>query len=289
VIRAAGGLLLRKTTTGKVRVLIVHRPAYDDWALPKGKLDAGETPQAAGLREVLEETGYRCRIVSQLGSTRHDTTDGAKEVEWFAMRPLPQSPGFVPTDEIDEIRWLSPKKARRAIDYDNERNLIAETDLDALTRTGTIRLLRHTEAGKRARWIEDDTYRPLTRKGVSQAIAISSSLAQAGIDRVLSSPFTRCSQTAAVVGDAHGVPIEIDSRLVEGADMDATMALIDSLHGDNAVVCTHGDVIPLILERMRQEGLGLPSPIHCSKGSIWEVDVDGGKYTEGRYVPPPRP
>lgn len=80
VVRAAGGLVLHKTPKGNLKILIVHRPSYDDWSLPKGKADKGETPEETAVREVLEETGYHCRIVAPIGTTRHRMSRGVKEV-----------------------------------------------------------------------------------------------------------------------------------------------------------------------------------------------------------------
>ncbi|MGH8914753.1 MAG: NUDIX hydrolase, partial [Acidimicrobiia bacterium] len=88
LVRAAGGVVFRRTAKGNLRVLVAHRPRYDDWSLPKGKADAGEPPEVTAVREVLEETGYHCRIVTPLGTTRYRIQGGVKEVDWYAMRPL---------------------------------------------------------------------------------------------------------------------------------------------------------------------------------------------------------
>ena len=94
LIRAAGGVVLRPTKNGRLKILVTHRPRYDDWSLPKGKADPKETPEQTAVREVLEETGYLCRIIAPLGKTRYPVSGGTKEVAWFAMRPLPDSKGF---------------------------------------------------------------------------------------------------------------------------------------------------------------------------------------------------
>ncbi|MCI0425080.1 MAG: NUDIX hydrolase [Actinobacteria bacterium] len=287
VIRAAGGLVMRKTGKGRIRVLAVHRPAYDDWSLPKGKIEDGEGPETAALREVLEETGYSCRIVAPLATTRHTIAGGVKEVVWFAMRPLPASPGFVPNDEIDQIAWLGPKKARRALVYENERELIDPTDLARLAATGTLRLLRHVDAGDRGGWRGDDTQRPLSNKGRRQASVTADKLATAEIDRVLTSPYVRCIESVAPLAVATGVEIEIDQRLAEDEVSDAAYDLVLDVVGYNAVICSHGDVIVGVLRRLRRQGLAIKTSPECAKGSIWEIDVDGGKFTDARYLPPP--
>lgn len=279
--------MFKITPKGKLKVLLAHRPAYDDWGFPKGKADGDETSEETALREVLEETGYRCRIVAPLGTTRYRVTGGVKEVTWFAMRPLPDSPGFVPNDEIDEIQWVRRKKARKILDYQNDRRLLGEADLKALAQTGTIRLLRHGQAGDRDSWDGDDRVRPLTKKGRKQAGAIASSLERAGIERIVTSPYHRCVQTVEPLASLIGAKIEKRADLAEEADMDAAYALVDSLVGTNVVLCSHGDVIPALINRLMWAGLTLESTFYCAKGSIWEVEVDRGKYTSGRYIPPP--
>jgi 8-oxo-dGTP diphosphatase len=119
-VLAAGGLVLRDG-----EVAVVHRPRYDDWSLPKGKLDEGEDFEQAALREVEEETGLRCRITSTLGDTSyHDRKDRPKLVRYFEMEPTGGE--FAPNDEVDELRWLSPAEARDVLSYDFDRELISK-------------------------------------------------------------------------------------------------------------------------------------------------------------------
>jgi 8-oxo-(d)GTP phosphatase len=287
LIRAAGGVVFRNTPKGKIRVLVVHRPQYDDWTPPKGKADKGESPEETAVREVLEETGYRCRIVAPLGPTRYRVQGGVKEVHWFGMRPLPDSPGFMKNSEVDAVEWLSPRKVLDKLSYDQDRGLIAGTDFKKLAQTGNLYLFRHTTAGERSRWKGRDEDRSLTKKGWREADAIASSLADAGIERVLSSPYERCVQSVKPLAKLIKAPVEISPLLAEEPDIDAAYALIDGLIGTNAVVCSHGDVIPAIINRMMWAGLTLDSRFYCSKGSIWVVGVEEGKFTNAHYWPPP--
>jgi 8-oxo-dGTP diphosphatase len=288
LIQAAGGLVFRQTNKGKLRILVVHRPSYDDWSLPTGKADPGESPEETAVREVLEETGYHCLVVAPLAVTRHRVRSGIKQVAWFAMRPLPDSPGFAPNDEIDEVRWVSRSQAKELLDYENDRALVAGVDLKGLAETGTLWLVRHTAAGDRNKWDGDDRPRPLTKKGRKQAKAIADLLAPRGIERIVSSPYDRCIQTVEPLAARTGTKVEISDALAEGPDLDATYELIDSLVGQNAVLCSHGDVIPAVINRLMWAGLSLESDFYCAKGSTWEVAVEGGKFTTGRYLPPPK-
>jgi 8-oxo-dGTP pyrophosphatase MutT (NUDIX family) len=115
-VEAAGGVVLRDG-----RVALVHRPRYDDWSLPKGKLDAGESFEEAALREVEEETGLRCRLVRELPAVEYEVRGRHKHVRYWAMETLDADALFVPNDEVDELRWLEPAEALALLSYDRDR------------------------------------------------------------------------------------------------------------------------------------------------------------------------
>jgi 8-oxo-dGTP diphosphatase len=123
-VRAAGGLVVREPDDGGRReVAVVHRPRYDDWSLPKGKLVDGEDWSAGALREVEEETGLRCELGPELEPARYRDRKGRpKEVRWWLMRPLGGK--FTPSDEVDELRWLDPAAALGLLDYEHDRELV---------------------------------------------------------------------------------------------------------------------------------------------------------------------
>jgi 8-oxo-dGTP diphosphatase len=119
-VLAAGGLVLRDG-----EVAVVHRPRYDDWSLPKGKLDEGEDFEQAALREVEEETGLRCRLGRSLGDTSYrDRKDRVKLVRYFEMHP--EGGEFTPNDEVDELRWIPLAEAGEALSYDFDKELVAK-------------------------------------------------------------------------------------------------------------------------------------------------------------------
>jgi 8-oxo-dGTP diphosphatase len=117
-VLAAGGVVCRDG-----RVAVVHRPKYDDWSLPKGKLDEGEDFEQAALREIEEETGLRCKLGRHLDDATYTDHKGRpKRVRYFEM--LDAEGEFVPNDEVDQMRWLEPAEARELLAYDFDKELI---------------------------------------------------------------------------------------------------------------------------------------------------------------------
>ena len=120
-VRAAGGVVWRVPDGGTVEVLLVHRPGYEDWTFPKGKMDPDDVDEEhTALREVAEESGYRCTLGRELPSTDYvDRRGRDKHVRYWEMRPLAGS--FTPNDEIDDVRWLPVSDARRRLTYSHDR------------------------------------------------------------------------------------------------------------------------------------------------------------------------
>jgi 8-oxo-dGTP diphosphatase len=136
LVLAGGGIVLRQAKGGRFEVAVIHRPPpHDDWSLPKGKLDPGETLEACALREVEEETGLRCRTLEVVGTTEYmDRRGRPKEVTYWLMEVVGGS--FAANAEVDELRWLELDMARRALSYDHDRRLLGLLDTLSLARSG---------------------------------------------------------------------------------------------------------------------------------------------------------
>jgi 8-oxo-dGTP diphosphatase len=123
VVRASGGVVTR-TRDGDTEVLLVHRPKYDDWSLPKGKREPAETDEQCAVREVEEETGVRCRLGRELLPTGYpDARERPKLVRYWAMSVVSERP-FVPTHEVDEVRWVSINDVAAALSYDRDVEVV---------------------------------------------------------------------------------------------------------------------------------------------------------------------
>jgi 8-oxo-dGTP diphosphatase len=124
-VKAAGGVVRRPAPRGGHLLAVVHRPRYDDWSFPKGKLDSGEDWEAAALREVWEETGLRCRLVQELPSAFYTDHKGReKAVRYWLMEPPEDADTFSANDEVDELRWLSPEHAEALLSYPHDVALV---------------------------------------------------------------------------------------------------------------------------------------------------------------------
>jgi 8-oxo-dGTP diphosphatase len=127
LVRAAGGIPFRLAEDGDQVVAVIHRPRYDDWSFPKGKLHPGEDEMEAALREVEEETGFRCEVGPEIGTVSYTDRRGRpKRVRYWLMRPTEGT--FAAGDEVDELRWVARDRAGRLLSYDHDRQLLGRLD-----------------------------------------------------------------------------------------------------------------------------------------------------------------
>ncbi|GAA0622165.1 NUDIX hydrolase [Kutzneria viridogrisea] len=299
-IHAAGVALWRRTPAGELEVAVVHRPRYDDWSLPKGKSDNGETVPETAYRETVEETGYRPVLGRRLPSAHYSVEGRAKVVDYFSARVAGGS--FLANEEVDRLRWLSPAKAAKTVTHRHDRAVLAELTAVPVDLT-TVLLVRHAKAGKRDEWPGEDDLRPLSPAGLRQAAGLRRLLPLFGADRVHSAPLVRCADTVrGVAEDLDTQPIA-EPLLSERHYWDSPSAGVARLleiaaAGGTPVVSSQGGVIPDLVTRLADlGGVELPA-VQAKKGSLWVLSLtpaDNGRsgaaprLVAADYYPSPLP
>jgi 8-oxo-(d)GTP phosphatase len=284
-VQAAGGVLWRPDAAGgSWQAALVHRPRYDDWSLPKGKLDPGEHPIMAAMREVTEETGYQPLLGAPVGRRRYevDTHDGPamKDVRYWAMRAGPGE--FVPGAEVDALRWLPYDDALACLTHDDDGRIL--TAFAGLPRpTSAQVLIRHASAGSSRRWDGPDALRPLDERGRAQAAALIPLLTSLEIGRVVSADLVRCRETVRPYAAEAGLDVEEEPALSEvgyPAARPAAAALLagSAAAGTPIAACSQGPVIPDLMARLlRQWGWPAPEQLAVKKGGWWILHTHGGR------------
>ena len=261
---AAGGVVWRKRPAGRrdltaagripLELLLVHRPDYDDWTFPKGKVDPGETLQQTAVREIAEESGLRVRLGHPLQQISYPISGGTKQVSYWMARQLGNEEStFRPNKEIDEVRWVRPSEAGEMLSYSHDRALLEEfRELRERKahRARTLVVVRHGKAVDRDAFSGDDLERPLASRGVERARQLTPILSAYGVGRVISSPALRCIQTVEPYAHSIGTFLQIDDRLSEqtrAAQVERSMqALMDRKRP--VAVCSHRPTLPWIFD-----------------------------------------
>jgi 8-oxo-(d)GTP phosphatase len=264
LVRAAGGVVRRVGPNG-IEVLLVHRPRYDDWTLPKGKAQPGETDEETAVREVAEETGITARLGVELPSTQYrDSRGRPKVVRYWTMQP--ESGSFEPHDEVDEIKWVPIAGGASELSYARDREV-----LEALR--PPLLVLRHASAGHSEAWAGDDADRPLDERGRRQAEELIDQLAPYAIKRIVSSPFVRCVETVVPLARTRGLEVETSDDLAEGANPARVRRLLHDLGGE-ALVCAHRPELEPLYGKVK-------------KGGTVIVEFADGELLELGRLPPP--
>jgi 8-oxo-(d)GTP phosphatase len=258
-IIAAGAVVVRKGADGP-DVLLVHRPKYDDWSFPKGKLDPGEHVLAAAVREVAEETGLDIRLGPPLSTQRYTVSNGqqkTKDVHYWVGRVVggDDISAYRPNDEVDQVAWVPLDDACRQLTYRYDRDTLDEL-AGLRKKTYPLIILRHSRARSRRSWRGDDRDRTLTRAGEFQAGQIAPLLGAYGVTHVLSSTSRRCWSTVSPYADVADVEVEVSDDLSEeGATGTTVSAHVERLLASKepAVLCTHRPVLPLVFEALALE------------------------------------
>lgn len=297
-VLAAGAALWRHqehpeqdNAAGAIEVALVHRPRYDDWSLPKGKLDPGETAAIAAVREIAEETGFTARLGRRLPSVSYPVSQGTKRVKYWAAEALDGK--FEANDEVDELRWLPVKDAIKTVSYAVDRKVLrnfAKHQID----TRTLIIVRHAKAGRKERYSGDDTLRPLDKKGRAQAEALTGQLLAFGASAIHAADRLRCRQTVEPLAEELNTVIFSEPALSEEAywadRKRAHRRVLEIVELDGIrVLCTQGKVIPDLIEWWAQRDGVRPDKSRNRKGSMWVLSMRGQKLLAADHLDSPLP
>ncbi len=276
-ITAAGTVVLRSREGKQPHVLIVHRPGYDDWSLPKGKVETDETLAGCAARETAEETGITVRLGVPVDTISYPVGGGTKSVTYWRGMVVDVA-RRKPDAEVDKVVWLSPKNALARMTYEDEKQLVRQ-GLE-LPETTPLLIVRHGKAMLRKHWSGRDQARPVNARGRRQNAALVPLLQAYGVQRLASSSSTRCVQTLQPYAKASGLDIEGWATLSEEQaeiNLKAVGKLMKRMVRETAeagvplAVCGHRPVLPTMLA-----ALGIPPrPMQTAAVAVAHLDAAG--------------
>jgi 8-oxo-(d)GTP phosphatase len=289
-VLAAGAVLWRSNgDSATPEVAIIHRPRYDDWSLPKGKVDPGETEPVTAVREVHEETGYASHLGRRLASVSYPVEQGIKKVRYWAARRVAGE--FVPNAEVDELKWLPVTEAMKQLGYPHDREVLrrfANQPVD----TQTVLIVRHGTAGSKSRYKGDDRERPLDKRGRAQAESLIGQLLAFGATELYAADRVRCRQTLEPLAEELGTTIHDEPALTEEAYLENREAgrqrVLDiAAAGGTPVICTQGKVIPDLIGWWCERDGVRPDKSRNRKGSTWVMSLADGRLMAADHIGSP--
>lgn len=289
-ILAAGAVLWRpQESTGTPEVAVIHRPRYDDWSLPKGKLERGETEPVAAVREIEEETGFRAHLGRRLASVSYPVGDTTKRVRYWMARSVRGE--FAANEEVDELKWLPAEDAMSQVHYALDRKVLRRF-VKLPVATQTVLVVRHATAGSKSRYSGDDRKRPLDKHGRAQAESLVDLLTAFGAGELFAADRVRCHQTLGPLAEELGVPVITETALTAEAYADkpkrARQRVLE-IAGTTShpVICTQGEVIPdLIAWWCERDGVR-PDKSRNRKGSTWVLTLSGEQLISADHISSP--
>jgi 8-oxo-dGTP pyrophosphatase MutT (NUDIX family)/phosphohistidine phosphatase SixA len=275
----AGGAVVWRGDSRHPEVAVVHRPKYDDWSFPKGKLKPGEHVIAGALREVAEETGLSVSLGRHLPPVHYLKGGRLKRVDYWVARII-EEVAQEPSDEVDALEWLPVEQARARLTYEWDAGLLRAL-LAAPLKTTPFVLVRHGFAGTRQDWTGDDDLRPLDEQGEAQARTVADVLCGYRPASLVSSPSRRCVQTLLPYAAREALKIRTERLLTETHyDTSLSLALALSLmdQGEPIAVCSHGKVLPELITGLCEHRFdGHVEDTHLRKGAIAVLHHTGGR------------
>ena len=256
-IVAAGGVIWRRDINNEVEVLLVHRPRYDDWSLPKGKLEEGEALISCAYREVLEETGLSIKLGPFIGSVEYYVPDGLKSVSYWSASLAPDRSTFHPNEEVDQIIWLDLESAISQATRDSDKEILQRFAAIPYDSSALI-MLRHAKALERTDWQGGDEDRPLQLVGQLQAKRMLSLYQVFGVDEIHTSDAVRCLDTVAQMAKSLQLTPVITSAVSEYTYKKSKEKSIDYAkdlikRNKQVILCSHNPVLPRMMEKLTKK------------------------------------
>ncbi len=278
-IRAAGAVVWRRGFAG-YDVVLVHRPKYDDWSLPKGKLDPGEHVLTAAVREVEEESGVRIRLGRPLPTQRYPVAGRAKEVRYWTGHVVAGE--LAPDNEVDQAEWLRVPEALDRLTWERDQDIV-RAFADGPVDTVPVLLLRHGDAVPRQDWPGTDADRPLDELGRRQADVLVDLLSCYDVRSVLSSETRRTIDTVRPYATARGLDVGVETLFGQEVFSDAPDEALDRAATIvrtarvPTVICTHRPVLPWLVSTLFRDG-DVPTPTDTlAPGAFWVLHLAAGR------------
>ncbi len=286
-VLAAGAVVTREHPTRGTEVVIIHRKRYDDWSLPKGKVEAGESLPACAVREVQEETGVTVRLGGPLDQISYERGGSLKRVDWWSGSVVSVVPR-APDHEVDVVSWLPIKAALSRLSNESDRFLVRQR-MDQPVTTPLV-IVRHAKAMDRKDWSRKDAARPINSRGRRQARLLIPMLAAYGAERLVSSTSTRCISTLMPYAHHRELRVETFGQLSEeegSGDPKGVGRLVARIRNQTVadrkptVICVHRPVLPHILEALDM----VPTTLVTGEFLVAHLTGDGEVHALERHRP----
>ncbi|MEI6406525.1 MAG: NUDIX hydrolase [Actinomycetes bacterium] len=285
-IYAAGAVVWRKNDDDSISVAIIHRPRYDDWSLPKGKMEFGETLIACAYREVMEETNLKIKLGPFIGTVGYYVPDGLKEVSYWCAKVIGEDHPFRANSEVDEMVWLSPSAGMEKLTRESDKEILQKF-LESPYDSETFIMLRHAKALARLEWQGDDDDRPLELTGQLQAKRMLSLYQVFGLEEIYTSDAVRCMDTVSLMAKALNLEPVVSQQLSEYTyrkNKEKATDFVKELikKRETLLLCSHNPVLPRMLEKLTKKvDVELPDSkllpgeswvVHHRKKEVFQVD-----------------
>lgn len=271
-IQAAGAIVWRRNESDAIEIALVHRPKYDDWSIPKGKVEGEESLIACAYREVVEETGFAVRFGQSLGSAHYEVNGLRKTVTYWSARLLGEQ-GKPNPEEVDAVRWMSCEEAKEQLGRDSDRQIV-ETFQSIEPDTKPLILLRHAKAIERQEWAGEDTDRPLSSLGERQAKRMLTNFLPFAVEEIHSSSAVRCYESITPLARGLNVDFFFTDSLTEEVfhkNNERPFKYVQRLlvNDFTTLVCSHNPILPSIVSAFVDKfGVEVPST-KLEPGDAW--------------------